>query len=118
MGLQGGIWKEAEISAPLLASTSRHRNGISGGRLCYFRISAKRGRDWSICLSIVEGAKIVRVEVLGGSLGEEAERKSVSKSYSNSISAAATCGRFSLCLDRKSTRLNSSHRTISYAVFC
>src|SRR5438094_8520964 len=23
-----------------------------------------------------------------------------------------------LCLDRKSTRLNSSHRTISYAVFC
>src|SRR5437867_9042134 len=22
------------------------------------------------------------------------------------------------CLDRKSTRLNSSHRTISYAVFC
>src|SRR5207248_6756016 len=23
-----------------------------------------------------------------------------------------------ICLDRKSTRLNSSHRTISYAVFC
>src|SRR5437764_13426848 len=26
------------------------------------------------------------------------------------------CGNF--CLDRKSTRLNSSHRCISYAVFC
>src|SRR5207248_11754589 len=25
---------------------------------------------------------------------------------------------FGSCLDRKSTRLNSSHRTISYAVFC
>src|SRR5207248_5622796 len=25
---------------------------------------------------------------------------------------------FGACLDRKSTRLNSSHRTISYAVFC
>src|SRR5207248_6731068 len=30
------------------------------------------------------------------------------------------CGRAQVCLrgDRKSTRLNSSHRTISYAVFC
>src|SRR5207248_9989963 len=25
---------------------------------------------------------------------------------------------FRICQDRKSTRLNSSHRTISYAVFC
>src|SRR6266705_5941518 len=32
---------------------------------------------------------------------------------------AATCWRpGSACRDRKSTRLNSSHRTISYAVFC
>src|SRR5207248_8287156 len=29
----------------------------------------------------------------------------------------ATCGVLNL-IDRKSTRLNSSHRTISYAVFC
>src|SRR5207248_4073140 len=27
-------------------------------------------------------------------------------------------GRHRKCVDRKSTRLNSSHRTISYAVFC
>src|SRR5437763_17145459 len=33
------------------------------------------------------------------------------------ISAAAR-GSFSMSLDRKSTRLNSSHRCISYAVFC
>src|SRR5207248_10283935 len=32
---------------------------------------------------------------------------------------AAICARFlRLVIDRKSTRLNSSHRTISYAVFC
>src|SRR5437879_10429222 len=28
------------------------------------------------------------------------------------------CGGAGPCLDRKSTRLNSSHRCISYAVFC
>src|SRR6266516_6178793 len=34
--------------------------------------------------------------------------------------AAARAGRGTrvVCRDRKSTRLNSSHRTISYAVFC
>src|SRR5699024_11569767 len=28
------------------------------------------------------------------------------------------CGKFQTCEDRKSTRLNSSHVSISYAVFC
>src|SRR5207248_8320683 len=32
--------------------------------------------------------------------------------------AASGTGRVVAVLDRKSTRLNSSHRTISYAVFC
>src|SRR3712207_8685952 len=36
--------------------------------------------------------------------------ESRSKNYSPSF--------FKLCLDRKSTRLNSSHANISYAVFC
>src|SRR3712207_7651889 len=31
---------------------------------------------------------------------------------------AATCAEHELVLDRKSTRLNSSHANISYAVFC
>src|SRR5438876_6603006 len=35
------------------------------------------------------------------------------------IGAATSCGNFSpTALDRKSTRLNSSHPSISYAVFC
>src|SRR5256885_12121624 len=32
--------------------------------------------------------------------------------------APAACGSGALALDRKSTRLNSSHLVISYAVFC
>src|SRR5574340_1310917 len=31
---------------------------------------------------------------------------------------SAACARISRCVDRKSTRLNSSHQKISYAVFC
>src|SRR2546430_11765233 len=34
------------------------------------------------------------------------------------VSAAVTTIRRATCLDRKSTRLNSSHSQISYAVFC
>src|SRR5437764_4198487 len=34
------------------------------------------------------------------------------------IAALAFCGLKRQALDRKSTRLNSSHRCISYAVFC
>src|SRR2546422_4023771 len=34
------------------------------------------------------------------------------------IGFAHTCSRASGCTDRKSTRLNSSHGYISYAVFC
>src|SRR5437867_10383914 len=45
------------------------------------------------------------------------------RSFSPSVTACPGCGRttsstFQELADRKSTRLNSSHRTISYAVFC
>src|SRR5690554_6982991 len=54
---------------------------------------------------------------------EEAKRLGISKlltfggAYSNHIAAVAAAGR-NYGLDRKSTRLNSSHVRISYAVFC
>src|SRR5205085_11441310 len=41
-----------------------------------------------------------------------------SAAHSSSTSAASASFRFSRFLDRKSTRLNSSHSQISYAVFC
>src|ERR1017187_10830218 len=34
------------------------------------------------------------------------------------VAVTATRGNFGQAVDRKSTRLNSSHRCISYAVFC
>src|SRR2546430_11498748 len=34
------------------------------------------------------------------------------------LALAATCSRCAALIDRKSTRLNSSHSQISYAVFC
>src|SRR5207248_6377966 len=50
------------------------------------------------------------------------------KIFTNALSAVVDPKRFDpksfveftgdVCIDRKSTRLNSSHRTISYAVFC
>src|SRR5258708_26319640 len=35
-----------------------------------------------------------------------------------SLGETSVCNRFCQTLDRKSTRLNSSHQIISYAVFC
>src|SRR5690606_41491499 len=55
-------------------------------------------------------------ERFGWSQGELAERLQVSRQTVNAIET----GKYdpSLPLDRKSTRLNSSHVKISYAVFC
>src|SRR5256886_480508 len=43
---------------------------------------------------------------------------SLSRSTSRSAPSSWTCIRSPVCRDRKSTRLNSSHSQISYAVFC
>src|SRR5207248_8817554 len=45
-------------------------------------------------------------------------RSSSSCGNENGGSQSTLCARWCLTRDRKSTRLNSSHRTISYAVFC
>src|SRR5207248_8918251 len=57
-----------------------------------------------------------------GEITEIVENSSVSQvkgkvSYIPMPAGPSGKGCSSLCLDRKSTRLNSSHRTISYAVF-
>src|SRR2546421_7955420 len=57
----------------------------------------------------------------GFSLGNQsALGLSRSSTYAVVISAAwdNPCGKLPSCSDRKSTRLNSSHDQISYAVFC
>src|SRR5258708_9984256 len=54
-----------------------------------------------------------------GSFKEASGSKDVDKvDESGATGATGFCGRSSSGLDRKSTRLNSSHQIISYAVFC
>src|SRR5699024_12550907 len=52
-------------------------------------------------------------------LGTSAQRAGVQSDVSpHTLRAARWCLKFSTRSDRKSTRLNSSHVSISYAVFC
>src|SRR5258708_23234266 len=46
------------------------------------------------------------------------ERISNGRGRNSFETVAATCGKHTSWRDRKSTRLNSSHQIISYAVFC
>src|SRR2546427_7478341 len=48
----------------------------------------------------------------------DVEQANVSKGSSDGRGLAASAGCLNQKLDRKSTRLNSSHSQISYAVFC
>src|SRR5260221_3783559 len=55
--------------------------------------------DLDKCMEIFKQHRLTRSELYGTWLDETAEEKA-------------------MCQDRKSTRLNSSHTVISYAVFC
>src|SRR5437762_9673563 len=68
--------------------------------------------------SIFEDVKLTRANLVGG---EGQGFKIAMKTFDRSRPwiAAGACGIMRRALeDRKSTRLNSSHRCISYAVFC
>src|SRR5690606_41134776 len=67
----------------------------------------------SIAAGETDTALAVGVEKMGkmGLLGSAAKKRDAKKEY-------APKGRYAFGLDRKSTRLNSSHVKISYAVFC
>src|SRR3712207_7617003 len=55
---------------------------------------------------------------LGGHVAESLVFGQVTTGASNDLRKAAAIARSMVCEDRKSTRLNSSHANISYAVFC
>src|SRR5207248_4570319 len=59
--------------------------------------------------SIVEAVAVAASEMQGMSASMSESNKETSR-QAGAVAAAS--------IDRKSTRLNSSHRTISYAVFC
>src|SRR5437879_7173482 len=60
---------------------------------------------------------LVDLRISGGEY-TSCKQRGCSGSYSRWLSSGRTSQRARCILDRKSTRLNSSHRCISYAVFC
>src|SRR5204863_6088059 len=102
--------------------------GYSMGQRCvlFFFSSRRRHtrslRDWSsdVCSSDLDNERRLWIHihmkrtnlVIDGDLLEETLRLSGERTYSRAVEKAMQD------LDRKSTRLNSSHVEISYAVFC
>src|SRR3712207_8368819 len=85
------------------------------------------GSTASKCVIIKDGKEIVAKSVISVGTGTSGPARAIKQALEeiglNSIAqldgAVATgYGRNSLEEDRKSTRLNSSHANISYAVFC
>src|SRR3712207_7397024 len=62
---------------------------------------------------VMEGIKNLKYTRLVGVVGMPGDRRD-----KDIISVGTICGKNFDYLDRKSTRLNSSHANISYAVFC
>src|SRR5438067_7204761 len=61
----------------------------------------------------------IRNEVVNGApLGPERSRQLLEKLTNHGIHIVSDVRFYSRTIDRKSTRLNSSHVSISYAVFC
>src|SRR5207248_9447004 len=93
-------------SSTLFPYTTLFRSGRGSGRTGHSAEKCKASEDNT-------GAK-------GWQIGEKREDEiSVPDVHSCSASRRSEMGRANFnTVDRKSTRLNSSHRTISYAVFC
>src|SRR5438034_1836815 len=96
------------------------RNAIRGSRCCSRRISSPSGLLCSSCrlLALKENAK--SLEQGFGALVDghvSGIRHTVRTIKVNLGTVVVICAEMQW-LDRKSTRLNSSHTVISYAVFC
>src|SRR5256886_7317196 len=101
--------------------------------IAFFFFSSRRRHtrfdcDWSsdVCssdLGVVPNSGYSRLNVTAASQAQIAPwlNSDVTMTYTydnNDQVFKGTCGTISTCGDRKSTRLNSSHSQISYAVFC
>src|SRR5437867_2207071 len=79
---------------------------------------AEHRRSHSSSISLAALASILAIFTLSGCGGLASTEKKTSRITLTVNSSSINFGNISLGRDRKSTRLNSSHRTISYAVFC
>src|SRR5439155_1394010 len=102
----------ADLDTPVSVSTTATASSPVGG----YPITASEAADANYAISLVEGA----LTIGRASLLITAENKSKVYGQANPELSASYSGlsiNFALVLDRKSTRLNSSHVAISYAVF-
>src|SRR3712207_7273320 len=78
-----------------------------------------RGVDRRPLVGLGKVARLVeRVELGGGGRGRDGEREQCGDDQAHDAASPSAPPRVMRRLDRKSTRLNSSHANISYAVFC
>src|SRR5207245_10522469 len=87
-----------------------------------FSFPTRRSSDLISANSVVESVED-RERQLKVAIGNEADKKAadlpvIETEKKKNQRRQNPCGEFSLQGDRKSTRLNSSHGSISYAVFC
>src|SRR5256884_5215287 len=99
-------------------------------RYCFFFSSRRRhtrcSRDWSsdVCSSDLQFGKKIAIHSYGPAGARDAVRagtdslEHATDMDDATIAEMAKHGTFYVPTDRKSTRLNSSHGYISYAVFC
>src|SRR5438477_9818870 len=76
------------------------------------------GVDFGIQYSVRYRSERFKSDDLRVALVQAAERSAVPLSLAAMATAASDSGTAERSADRKSTRLNSSHMSISYAVFC
>src|SRR6266516_1657811 len=101
----------------------RKRRAISAGSTGLVRVDASttrvRSASWNFTTAPTACASstALRTSSMGGTF-RRTVRPSDARSDAAIILSAAFLAPCTKTVDRKSTRLNSSHRTISYAVFC
>src|SRR3712207_5915159 len=99
----GGVYKIVELDGKPLIKLSEDVIKISNpGFKEVYRIFDKEGKAYADLVTLVEGDRDKEILLAGKDLILRDEKYDFKRSY----------------LDRKSTRLNSSHANISYAVFC
>src|SRR5438034_8830661 len=98
------------------------QDGVCGNGFCGFNIRLclnQNDPDIPVCRPPRDGLarlKVVPPRFAGLAAGLDLTKSACGESYS--VAVAAHRGPFGPDRDRKSTRLNSSHTVISYAVFC
>src|SRR2546430_5556702 len=106
-----GRLRQVPLSIPLSFEANRGQTDPSVRFLL-------RGRGSTLFLTPSEAVLVLKSREAGGVRREGAESNSGAPASAPNAQHSALARATGLPIDRKSTRLNSSHSQISYAVFC